>query len=375
VPVTAVFSSAVLGLDEIRRYDRQVALPEIGVEGQLRIKRATVLLVGAGGLGSPAALYLVAAGIGRIVLVDFDEVDDSNLQRQILYSTADVGRSKADAATDRLRALNPHVIVEVVREPFGARNGRRLTADADVVIDGSDNFPTRYLVNDACVLERTPNVYGSIRAFEGQASVFAAPGGPCYRCLHPEPPPDGLIPSCAEGGVLGVLPGVIGAIQATEAIKLIAGIGRPLVGRLLLYDAYRMRIREIVLPRDADCAACGDSPSISELVSYDQPPCDSPIAGQTAEISASELRDWRATGRPHVLIDVREPDEHAIQAIEGARLVPLGSIEREADRLPRDRPVVVHCRTGRRSGQAAGRLRKLGFDARSLAGGIDAWMR
>jgi len=241
----------MLGLDETRRYDRQVALPEIGIEGQLRIKRATVLLVGAGGLGSPAALYLVAAGIGRIVLVDFDEVDDSNLQRQILYSTADVGRAKAEAATDRLRALNPHVIIEVVSEPFGARNGRRLTANADVVIDGSDNFPTRYLVNDACVLERTPNVYGSIRAFEGQASVFAPPAGPCYRCLHPEPPPDGLIPSCAEGGVLGVLPGVIGAIQATEAIKLITAIGTPLVGRLLLYDAYRMRIREIVLPRDA----------------------------------------------------------------------------------------------------------------------------
>ena len=334
-----------------------------------RIAHARVLIVGVGGLGSPSALYLAAAGIGTLVLVDFDHVDESNLQRQILYSTEDVGRPKLEAAAARLRGLNPAVRIETVAEPLSPANARALVAGADVVLDGSDNFPTRYLVNDACVLTGTPNVFGSIQGFEGQASVFAAPGGPCYRCLHPEPPPAGLIPSCAEGGVLGVLPGVIGSIQALEALKLIAGLGRPLVGRFFLYDARRMRAREIALPRDPDCPVCGAVPAITELTRYEQ--ACAPAGG--AEIHPVELREWRRAGRPHMLVDVREPWEHATASIDGSVLVPMGDLDQHLSLFARDRPVVVHCRMGGRSARAVERLRAAGIDARSLAGGIEAW--
>jgi adenylyltransferase/sulfurtransferase len=346
-------------------------LPEVGEEGQRRLKAARVLVVGAGGLGSPALVYLAAAGVGTLGLIDFDAVDESNLQRQILYRTEDVGRSKLASAADHLRAQNPHVALEPYDGPFAAGNSRALVNAYDVVIDGTDNFPARYLVNDACVMARTPNVYGSVFRFEGQASVFATALGPCYRCLHPEPPPPGLIPSCAEGGVLGVLPGLIGLIQATEAIKLITGIGEPLVGRLLLYDALRMRFREITLRRDPECPVCGDHPTIRELVAYDQA-CAQMSTG--ASMTVGELHAWRISGQPHVLIDVREPSEHAICHIDGATLIPLGQLMGRLEAIPTDRPVVVHCKSGGRSGRATEMLRQKGYDARNLTGGILAWI-
>jgi len=356
---------------ERRRYARQMLLPDFGEAGQARLKAGRVLIVGVGGLGSPAAIYLAAAGVGTLRLVDVDAVDETNLQRQILYTTADIGRPKLGAATARLAALNPGVNVEVHSAPFGPDNARALVGGVDVVIDGTDNFPTRYLVNDACVMAGTPNVYGSVFRFEGQASVFAAPGGPCYRCLHPEPPPAGLIPDCAEAGVLGVLPGVIGIVQATEAIKLLAGIGEPLVGRLLLYDARRMRVREIALPRDPGCPVCGDAPTLRELTAYNRA-----CGAQTAEMTAmtvDELKKWRADGTPHVLIDVREPSEHAVSRIDGAILIPLGTLADRLDQIPADLPVVVHCRSGARSARAVAMLRAEGFDAHNLVGGILAW--
>jgi adenylyltransferase/sulfurtransferase len=344
-------------------------LPELGVEGQQRLGEGRVLIVGAGGLGSPAALYLAAAGVGTIGLVDFDDVDETNLQRQILYTTQDVGQPKLEAAAARLQALNPHVEVRCHDEPFGVGNARALVSSYDVVIDGTDNFPTRYLVNDACVMAGTPNVYGSVFRFDGQVSVFATAGGPCYRCLHPEPPPAGLIPNCAEAGVLGVLPGVIGTVQATEAIKLIVGIGEPLIGRLLLYDALRLRFREIGLARDPACPVCGDAPTIRELVAYEE------VCGTETDVdmTVDELAEWRKASRPHVLIDVREPSEAAICRIEGARLIPLGTLAQEIDLLPRDVPVVVHCKMGGRSARATAMLRAKGVDARNLSGGITAW--
>jgi len=357
---------------ELRRYSRHLLLPEFGEEAQLRLKAGRVLIVGAGGLGSPAALYLAAAGVGVIGLVDYDTVDETNLQRQILYGTSDVGRSKLERAEARLRDVNPLVAIERVDEPFSPANARRLVEAFDVVVDGSDNFPTRYLVNDACVMTGTPNVYGSVSRFEGQLSVFAAPGGPCYRCLHPEPPPTGLIPSCAEGGVLGVLPGVIGTMQATEAIKLLTGIGEPLVGRLLLYDALGMRMRQIVLPRDADCPVCSDHPTIRELVAY-EPVCAPTRAAAPDELTVDDLRAWRREGRAHVLIDVREPFEHRESRIEGAELIPLATVRDAIGRLPVDRPIVVHCRSGARSARAVVVLREAGLDAHNLAGGILAW--
>jgi adenylyltransferase/sulfurtransferase len=366
------------------RYLRHLTLPEIGERGQRRLGDARVLVVGAGGLGSPAAMYLTAAGIGRLDLVDFDVVDESNLQRQILYSTADVGRPKLAAAAERLRAMNPHVDIQTYDAPFDAANARALVRDCDVVVDGTDNFQTRYLVNDACVLERRPNVYGSIARFEGQASVFGVAGGPCYRCLHPDPPPAGLIQNCADAGVLGVLPGVIGSIQATEAIKLIAGIGEPLIGRVLLYDALRMRTREIGLPRDPDCPVCGDRPTILDVVAYDIACAPSqhaaPHAGSAAgsstgdAVTVADLRQWREARSPHMLLDVREPSEHAAASIDGAVLIPIGDLDRRLDTLPRDRPIVVHCQSGGRSSRAVARLRREGFDARNLQGGIRAWI-
>jgi adenylyltransferase/sulfurtransferase len=364
--------------DELLRYSRHTLLPEFGLEGQARLTAGRVLIIGAGGLGSPAALYLAAAGIGTIGLVDFDQVDVTNLQRQILYGTADVGRPKLDVAADRLRGINPHVTIDLHREAFGVANARRLVDAYDVVLDGTDNFSTRFLVNDACVMAGRPNVYGSVFRFEGQASVFSAPGGPCYRCLHPEPPPAGLIPNCAEGGVLGVLPGIIGMIQATEAIKLLAGIGEPLVGKLLLYDALRMRFRQIALPRDPACPVCGDAPTIRELVAYDvacDPADEGPGRFQEDEMTVDEFAQWRRERRQHVLIDVREPSEHAASRIEGAELIPLRQLPSQIKRLPTDQPIVVHCQSGGRSAVAVAMLRIQGFDARNLSGGIRAWNR
>jgi adenylyltransferase/sulfurtransferase len=343
-------------------------LPELGVEGQHRLKAASVLLVGAGGLGSPVALYLAAAGVGRIMLVDHDAVDETNLQRQLLYNTSDVGRPKLDAARERLAALNPFVEVACVPGRFSVSNARELVAAADVVIDGTDNFPTRYLVNDACVLGGRPNVFGSIARFEGQAAVFALAGGPCYRCLHPEPPPSGLIADCGTAGVLGVLPGLIGVIQATEAIKLITGIGEPLAGRLFLYDALRLRAREIRLPRDPDCPVCGDTPTIRDLSAYEDL-CVTAVAS----VAGPELLEWRRRGAPHLLVDVREPWEHEIRSIAGDLIVPMAELESRLALFPTDRPVIVYCQTGARSGMAAARLRARGIDARNLSGGIQAW--
>lgn len=354
------------------RYARQVRLPEFGATGQRKLAEARMLIVGAGGLGSPAALYLAAAGVGTLGLVDFDLVDVTNLHRQIMHGTPDVGRAKLASAADRLRAINPHVQLELHDEACDASNVRRLVESYDMVIDGTDNFPTRYLINDACVMTGTPNVYGSIFRFEGQVAVFAAPGGPCYRCLHPEPPPPGLIPNCAEAGVLGVLPGVIGTMQATEAIKLATGIGEPLIGRLLLYDALRMRVRDITLPRDPECPVCGDAPTIHDLVAYDQV-CETPMTKE--EMTVDELKQWRDSNHPHFLVDVREPFEHASANIEGATLIPMGEILQKLDQLPSDRPIVVQCQSGGRSARVTAALRAKGFDASNLAGGIIAWKR
>src|SRR5687768_7496737 len=317
--------------DELRRYGRQLALPTFGVEGQRRLKSASVLVVGAGGLGSPAALYLAAAGVGRIGIVEFDRVEHSNLHRQLLYSSADVGRSKIDAARERINGVNPGVVVAGFEDRLTSANALSIMRGFDMVLDGSDNFPTRYLVNDAVVIAGIPCVYGSVHRFEGQLSVFSARGGPCYRCLFREPPPAGAVPNCAEAGVLGVLPGIIGTLQATEAIKLIAGIGEPLVGRLLLYDASRMTFRDITLSRDPECPVCGDAPTIRTLVGYDET-CGVPMAEMTEmgdlsrrssgeakaevadlkdEMTVDELHQWRESGHAHMLVDVREPFEHA----------------------------------------------------------------
>jgi len=292
----------------------------------------------------------------------------------VLYSTSDVGAPKLEAATARLAAFNPDIRIERHDVPFDAANGLDLARAYDLVLDGTDNFATRYLVNDACVLTKTPNVYGSVSQFEGQAAVFALPGGPCYRCLHPEPPPPGLIANCADAGVLGVLPGIIGLIQATEAIKLIVGIGELLKVRLLLYDALRMRFRDITLSRDPECPVCGDHPTIRELVAYDVV-CEPTMTDTPSTINAKELADWRASGRTHALIDVRQPDEHSRERIDRSTLIPLPTLESHLDDLPRDRPIVVHCQSGGRSARATALLREKGFDARNLVGGINAWRR
>lgn len=376
----------VLTPEELRRYSRHTLLPEFGMAGQEKLRAARVLLVGLGGLGSPSAMYLAAAGVGTLGLVEFDTVDESNLQRQIIHGTSDVGRSKIDSAADRLREINPHVALELHRAPLDASNALDLIRAYDVVVDGTDNFSTRYLVNDACVMTGTPNVYGSVFRFEGQASVFAArtgpavseagasasaeSRGPCYRCLHPEPPPAGLIPSCAEAGVLGVLPGLIGVIQATEAIKLITGIGEPLIGRFLLYDALRMRVREITLKRDPECPVCGDAPTIRELTALDLS-CD-PMT--TDAMTVEELKAWRDAGERHVLLDVREPSELAICAIDGSLRIPMGQVGEKLDLLPKDEPIVVHCKMGGRSAQITALLRARGYDARNLTGGILDWI-
>jgi molybdopterin/thiamine biosynthesis adenylyltransferase/rhodanese-related sulfurtransferase len=363
--------------DELLRYSRHLSLPEFGLEGQKRLKAGRVLCIGAGGLGSPALLYLTAAGVGTIGLVDFDAVDVTNLQRQVLYTSDDIGRSKLQAAAARLKALNPALEVELHEQALDASNALDLVARYDVVVDGTDNFPTRYLVNDACVLTGKPNAYGSIFRFEGQASVFAAKDGPCYRCLHPEPPPAGLVPSCAEGGVLGVLPGIIGTIQATEAIKLLTGIGDALIGRFIVYDALKMRFRELKLRRDPDCPICGTHPTIRELTQYANV-CEVPLApaaGEMPAITVSELNDRMQRGEAPLVIDVREPHEHAICRIPGATLIPMGELPQRLGELDRNAEVIIHCRSGGRASRAVKLLKEKGFSrARNLTGGVIAWV-
>jgi sulfur-carrier protein adenylyltransferase/sulfurtransferase len=367
-----------LSPDEVRRYSRHLLLPEVGVEGQQAIKAARVLCIGAGGLGSPVAMYLAAAGVGTLGLVDYDEVDYSNLQRQLLYTTRDVGRPKVESAAERLRALNPGVRVDTHQVALSSANALELLSRYDLVVDGTDNFPTRYLVNDAAVLTRRPYVYGSIFRFEGQASVFAAPQGPCYRCLYPEPPPPGLVPSCAEGGVLGVLPGIIGTIQAAEALKLILRAGETLVGRLLILDALRMRFREVRLSRDPECPVCGDSPTIRELQDYEQFCGLSQDASHGAidfDILPEELKAALESGREApVLLDVREPMEYQINRLPGSVLIPLGELPESLGELDGTRDLVVYCHHGIRSVRAVELLRGAGFRARNLKGGITAWI-
>jgi sulfur-carrier protein adenylyltransferase/sulfurtransferase len=367
-----------LSREEIKRYGRHLILPEVGLEGQIKLKAASVLLVGAGGLGSPLALYLAAAGIGKIGIVDFDVVDESNLQRQVLHSTPYIGRPKLESAKDRITSINPNVEVELFSTRLTSENALGILGGFDVVVDGTDNFPTRYLVNDACVLLKKPNVYGSIFRFEGQVSVFSAPGGPCYRCLYADPPPPGLVPSCAEGGVLGVLPGIIGTIQAAETVKYILGIGEPLVGRLLLFDALTMKTRELKLRRDPDCKVCGDKPEITTLIDYEAfcgitPP---PGAGSSAEedsITVTDVKRRLDRGENLFLLDVREPQEYRIANL-GGHLIPLNDLPRRVHELDSSQDIVVYCHSGVRSGQAVQFLKQLGFrKVKNLTGGIDAW--
>jgi sulfur-carrier protein adenylyltransferase/sulfurtransferase len=363
--------------EELRRYSRHLLLPEVGAAGQKRLRRSKVLLVGAGGLGAPTALYLAAAGVGEIGLVDFDEIELSNLQRQVLYTTADLGRPKLEAAKERLEALNPGVRVVPYAERLSAENALDVIRSYDVVVDGTDNFPTRYLVNDACVLLGKPSVYGSIYRFEGQASVFDAARGPCYRCLYPEPPPPDLVPSCAEGGVFGVLPGLIGVLQATETVKLLLGIGEPLIGRLLLYDALALKFRELKLRKDPSCVICSPNATQKGLIDYPAF-CGIPAAESTAstlpEVSPEELRDELGGADPPMLVDVREPNEWEIVHLPGAHLIPRGQLADRLNELTGARRLVVYCRTGSRSSQATRLLLDLGFsNVRNLTGGITAW--
>lgn len=367
-----------LSAAERTRYSRHLLLPEVGLAGQLALRKARVLLVGAGGLGSPAALYLAAAGVGTLGLVDFDTVDLSNLQRQVLHGTRDLGRPKLDSARDRILDVNPNVHVEPFPVRLDADNALRILRHFDVVLDGTDNFATRYLVNDACVLLGVPDVYGSIFRFDGQATVFGAPGGPCYRCLYREAPPAGLVPSCAEGGVLGVLPGLVGTIQATEAIKLVTGAGTPLVGRMLLVDALHWRQRTVRVRRDPGCPACGTRTirALTDTVAAcgvgDDP--DAAVLAPVPDIEPTVLRDRLAAGDPIHVLDVREESEWHIARIDGAHLVPLASLDRRLHEIPRDREVVVHCKVGGRSLQAVRRLRAAGFTrVTNLAGGILRW--
>jgi molybdopterin/thiamine biosynthesis adenylyltransferase/rhodanese-related sulfurtransferase len=365
-----------LSNEEIARYSRHLIMPEVALDGQKTLKQARVLTIGAGGLGSPLAMYLAAAGIGTIGIVDFDVVDESNLQRQIIHGTSDLGRPKLESAREKIEDINPNVKVETFGEPLSSENALEIFEDFDVIVDGTDNFPTRYLVNDASVLTGKPNVYGSIFRFEGQASVFYAAEGPCYRCLYPEPPPPGLVPSCAEGGVLGILPGAIGTIQATETVKLILGIGEPLIGRLLLYDALTMRFREMKLRKDPSCPVCGENPTVTELIDY-QEFCGIPQAQAQAdevpEITVEELKEKLDNGGGVSVLDVREPHEYEVANI-GARLIPLGELPERLIELDRDETFAVHCKTGGRSARAVKLLKEAGFqDVYNVKGGITAW--
>jgi adenylyltransferase/sulfurtransferase len=367
-----------LSAQEVARYSRHLIMPEVGMEGQKRLKASSVLLIGAGGLGSPLGLYLAAAGVGRIGLVDFDVVDFSNLQRQVLHGTNDVGRPKLQSAKDRLQAINPEVRLDLYQTHLSSANAFEILKPYDIVIDGTDNFPTRYLVNDACVLLNKPNVYGSIFRFEGQASVFYPGRGPCYRCLYPEPPPPGEVPSCAEGGVLGILPGLIGCIQATEAVKLLLGQGSPLVGRLLLYDALQMGFREFKVRRNPKCPLCGDNPTIKQLIDYEQF-CgvrgqEAPAPALANEITVDELKKRLDRREDVFILDVRNPEEYQICKITGSTLIPLPSLPERFRELDPDRELIVHCKSGMRSAKAIQFLREQGFQKLvNLKGGILAW--
>src|SRR5213596_2254263 len=364
----------LLSAEELQRYSRHLLMPEVTSEGQKRLKAARILSIGAGGLGSPAALYLAAVGVGTLGLVDFDRVDLSNLQRQILHGTKDIGRSKLESARDRLRDVNPEIEVELHNCRFSSENATEIVSEYDVVVDGSDNFATRYLSNDVCVFEKKPNVYGSVFRFEGQTTVFAPHlGGPCYRCLFPEPPPPESVPNCAQAGVLGVLPGIIGMLQAIETLKLILGIGEVLVGRLLHFDALKVKFRELNLRRDAQCPVCGDTPTIFSPIDYEQF-CGAPADEIVPAISVHELKRKTETREAFELIDVREPFEYEIARIDGAKLIPLGEIADRTDELQREQPIVVHCHSGKRSAQAVRLLQQRGFsNVYNLEGGIDAW--
>lgn len=364
--------------EELRRYARHLSIPEFGREAQQKLKAARVLCIGAGGLGSPVAMYLAAAGVGTLGIVDADVVEESNLQRQLLHGTKDLGRSKLDSARDRLQDINPHVQIEGHATRFTSANAMELVSHYDLVVDGTDNFPTRYLSNDVCIFLKKPNIYGSILRFEGQCSVFAPHlGAPCYRCMSPQPPKPGLVPSCAEGGVLGVLPGLIGTMQATEAVKLIAGIGQPLLGRLLHVDTLSMKFRTFNLRRDAECPVCGDHPTITSPIDYDgfcglkeAPAQDSPLQ----EMTVTDLKTAMDAKTELFLLDVREPFERDIAAIKGSTLIPLGELESRLSELPRDRKIAVHCKLGGRSAKAVGLLREKGFtDVWNVTGGIHAW--
>jgi sulfur-carrier protein adenylyltransferase/sulfurtransferase len=380
-------NGASLSHEEVRRYSRHLIMPEVGMAGQKKLKAGSVLLIGAGGLGSPLAMYLAAAGVGRIGLVDYDVVDASNLQRQVIHSTSDVGRPKLDSARDRILDINPHVQVDAYPVPLTSANALEILAPYDVIVDGTDNFPTRYLTNDACVLLDKPNVYGSIFRFDGQVSVFYAKEGPCYRCLFPQPPPPGLVPSCAEGGVLGVLPGTIGALQATEAIKLILGVGEPLIGRLLLYDALNMEFSEVKLRKNPECPVCGENPTLTELIDYEQF-CGMPAHDRSAyqhglesgedvpAITPAALQERLAAGERLQLLDVREPHEWAISNLGhlGASLIPKAQVLEQMSQLDTAQEIVVYCRTGARSADVIRLLRQHGFGKLlNLEGGINRW--
>jgi sulfur-carrier protein adenylyltransferase/sulfurtransferase len=370
--------AAALSKEEVLRYSRHLIMPEVGMEGQLKLKQAKVLCIGTGGLGAPLGLYLAAAGVGRIGLVDFDSVDFTNLQRQVLFETTDVGRPKIEAAAERLRNLNPDIHIDTFETRLTSDNALDILKDYDVIVDGTDNFPTRYLVNDACILLGKPNVYGSIFRFEGQITVFGYSGGPCYRCLYPEPPPPGLVPSCAEGGVLGVLPGIVGTIQAAETLKLVLGKGEPLVGRLLLFDALAMRFRELKLRKNPECPVCGEHPTVTKLIDYaefcgvrgEEVPT---TVTNVPEITPRELKSRLDRGDDVFILDVREPHEYQICNLEG-KLIPLGELSRRAAELDSSREIVAHCRSGKRSAEAVEFLRQAGFrKIWNLKGGILAW--
>lgn len=380
---TAAGTRAAIGLpelsnEEISRYSRHLILPEVGIEGQRKLKNARVLTIGTGGLGSPLGLYLAAAGVGTLGIVDFDVVDESNLQRQIVHGTKDVGRAKIASASDRLKDINPNTNIEAFEMRLTSENALELFREFDVIVDGTDNFPTRYLVNDACALTGKPNVYGSIFRFEGQASVFWAEKGACYRCLYPEPPPPGLVPSCAEGGVLGVLPGIVGTIQANEVIKVILGAEGILLNRLLLFDAWKMTFRQLKLRKDPNCPLCGDNPTINELIDYEEfcglktPPEE---RSEIEEITAKELNNWFQGQIDFQLIDVREPHEYEIARITDAKLVPLGEVVNRICEIEKGKTTVVHCKGGVRSAKAIRYLKDAGFEGRliNLKGGIRAW--
>jgi molybdopterin/thiamine biosynthesis adenylyltransferase/rhodanese-related sulfurtransferase len=379
IPPATAKPGVTLSKEEVMRYSRHLIMPEVGMEGQLKIKQAKVLCIGTGGLGAPLGLYLAAAGVGRIGLVDFDVVDSTNLQRQVLFGTSDVGRPKIVAAADRLRNLNPDIQIDTFETHLSSENALDILKDYDIIVDGTDNFPTRYLVNDASVLLGKPNVYGSIFRFEGQITVFGYPGGPCYRCLYPEPPPPGLVPSCAEGGVLGVLPGIVGTIQAAETLKLIIGKGEPLIGRLLLVDALGMRFRELKLRKNPECPVCGEHPTLTKLIDYAEfcgirgEEAPMPETTTVPEVTPKELKARLDRGDDVYILDVREPHEYQICNIKG-HLIPLGELSRRVSELDSSRDIVAHCRSGKRSADAVDFLRKAGFrKVWSLKGGILAW--